>query len=218
MLATCLESEVEVPYGHTLTKGFTIMRLVIHTLIAASLLTLTACSTHQPKQLDSRARWVKDGSILLSRPLPQPSEILGSTRVLGFMPSKALEQPHWLRIRPASDEASLMTGPATTRTFAKIAASGIAPGTYQIQLKQTSPAWYATDEYFTARHLEVPAQGEGSRYLKGVFGTQAIFLDTNTAIHTGKLDTPEVQGIQLSDEAMAEIYDALAVGSSVVVE
>ena len=218
MLATCLESEVEVPYGHTLTKGFTIMRLAISTLIAASLLTLAACSSHQPKQLDSRAHWVKDGSILLSRPLPQPSEILGSTRVLGFMPSKALEQPHWLRIRLDSGEVNLMTGPTTSSTFSNMSSSGIARGTFQIQLKQTSPTWYASDEYFTARHLEVPAQGEASRYLKGVFGTQAIFLDTNTAIHTGKLDTPEVQGIQLSDEAMAEIYDALAVGSSVVVE
>ena len=53
--------------------------------------------------------------------------------------------------------------------------------------------------------------------MKGVFGPQAIFLDKNTAIHSGPVWTDEVGGVKVSKEDMARIFQAVTVGTKVEV-
>lgn len=87
----------------------------------------------------------------------------------------------------------------------------------QISLKQEDPAWYAPDSYYQRRQMEVPAANDGSRYLRGVYGDQALFCDATNAIHSSPAGLDEVGGIKIADEDLALVYQSLEIGDIITI-
>jgi hypothetical protein len=82
-------------------------------------------------------------------------------------------------------------------------------------LKQQAPLWYAPDSYFEQRGLEIPAEGSKERYRRGAFGAFALFLNDQTPLHSGPADCPDLQGVQLPEDDLKELFDNVEVGSAV---
>ena len=91
-------------------------------------------------------------------------------------------------------------------------------GTYKVALKQVNPTWYASDDYFTNRGIEIPAQGSKSRMLKGALGKQAIFFGDSYAIYSAPVSSEEVNGVAVNNEAITELFNALNVGGKIEVK
>ncbi len=88
------------------------------------------------------------------------------------------------------------------------------PGEYHILHKQATPLWYAPEQYFAARQMDVPAEGDRARYLRGALGEYAIYIDEKTPLHC-TVWTEEIGGIGLSDESLARLFYLLDIGASV---
>ncbi len=87
----------------------------------------------------------------------------------------------------------------------------------QISLKQEDPTWYAPDSYYQRRQMETPAANDGARYLRGVYGDQALFCDASTAVHSSPAGVEEVGGIKIADEDLALVYQSLQIGDTISV-
>jgi hypothetical protein len=82
-----------------------------------------------------------------------------------------------------------------------------------VLLKQRNAVWFAPDEYFAARGLEVPAENSRERYLKGALGDFVVYLDEDMALYSGPVDVPEIAGVRLDPNDLARIYYLLPVGA-----
>jgi len=87
-------------------------------------------------------------------------------------------------------------------------------GAYYLSGKEVDPLWYASDSYCSRRGIAPDSKG---RYLKGALGSRAIFVAPGLLIHSSPLWTEEVGGLKLSGADMLELYDALSLGSPVLV-
>ena len=141
--------------------------------------------------------------------------------LIGYFPPAATylpaENESWVEILRASKKVLIHKG---LSIVAEIQGEGdipLAPGEYYIQHKQKSPLWYAPDEYFSKRQLEVPAQGDRSRYRRGALGQFAIYPTTTFALHCGPVWTEDVGGLRISSSDLSSVYYTLPVGAPVVV-
>lgn len=77
--------------------------------------------------------------------------------------------------------------------------------------------WYAPKEYFINRALPVPAEGSRERFKRAALGSQTLFLNDQTPIHSGPVWLKEIGGVRVKSSAMSEIYSMVQVGTRVEV-
>lgn len=202
-------------YQFRMNKNSKILGKFSTPLLAAII--FLGCSNSRPIN-DEEKRWLASGQITISRSAPEAASV-GSMSMLGFLPVIGTHTGLWLSIDSKSKKVSLMEGSRIISTSEVDGmASGITPGSYQVLHMQKSALWYATDEYFTKRGLEVPSQGDKARFRRGAFGEYAIFLNKDTPIHSGPMFVDEIGGIRLSESDMSKIYYQLQVGSIIEVK
>lgn len=188
-------------------------------------LALSGCTTAGNSK---QSNWQEDGMIVLARPAPPvntesaySSEHSKGT-VFGFLPSLEAGSKPWLLLSTAENKLKLMQGKelklAVNLDAQAISASQLEGGVYEIIHKQRHPVWHATEEYFAARHIDAPAEGDAERFLKGALGDFALFTDKEMPIHSGPIELPELGGLRLKEDDIARIYYHLEVGSQFIVE
>jgi hypothetical protein len=171
----------------------------------------------------SSGTWLRDGSIAVSRPVPSHTASNGQTNdpLLGFMPTKQMAEPTrqgtWLRITRSSRKIEVVQDGRTTSVISGDGVQALRPGTYTIAHKQETPLWYAPDQYFALRDIEVPTNNETERFRRGALGTAAVFLDADTPIHNGPVWRDEIGGVRIDDQAMSALFNTLKVGDAVEV-
>lgn len=188
-------------------------------LVAVSTLAAIGCSKPQEHLTQQNAaHWLKDGMIAISRPVPATSE-LSSTSMLGFMPVKAaaVHIGPWISIDRQNKVLALMEGDKEISSLSGQGLENLKPGTFQILHKQRNALWYAPDSYFQVRGLDVPGQGDRSRYRRGALGDFVLYVDKNTPIHSGPIWNPEIGGVRLNDSDISKLYYSVEVGSAVEV-
>jgi hypothetical protein len=211
--------------GFSFTQRIAARRIVGVLLVSAS---LTACSGMSSGGLTNAtsspsAGWLADGTITVARAVPA-AQSLSQTTMLGFLPGTipALAAPIeragvWISIDRSQRKLTLFEGATTLGSFGGEGFDGLTAGTYQLALKQRTPLWYAPDAYFAARNLPVPAPGDRSRFRRGALGDFAIFLDKQTALHSGPVWSGDIGGIRMEENDLSRIYYRLEVGSVVEV-
>lgn len=93
--------------------------------------------------------------------------------------------------------------------------SSLAPGVYEVALKQDSASWHAASEYYSRRNLPLPGEGTQDRFLRGALGHHVIYLDDQTPIHSGPLWLREIGGVRIAPEYMQALYEQIQVGTFV---
>lgn len=201
-------------------RSITRCYLVLTALIAS---VVTGCSNHQVEQgrtLSVARVMPLDGSVSVAGPVPalEPlSALVESAHALGFVPAEAFHDGKWLSIDSKSNTVRLMDGQSEIRSGPVAGASLLRPGTFAIQHKQRGALWYAPDQYFSSRGLKVPGTGERGRYLRGALGDFSLFIDKNTPIHSGPVESREIGGIRAEENLLSEIYYSLDVGAPIEV-
>lgn len=198
------------------------MRCIRFAIVFSVLMFCSSCG--YAKLLDiaekSDVFWSKQGVIALARPVPA-IVAAQSSEMPGFMPTlqaiKASDSS-WLSINRKNNSIEIKTG---DKVIGEIKANGVeelSPGTYQIVHKQRRPLWYAPDSYFVEREIEVPPEGDQSRYLRGALGDFVLFLDRETPIHNSPIWCKDVGGIQMQETDISKLYYMLEIGSNVVIK
>jgi hypothetical protein len=162
------------------------------------------------------------GVITVSRQIPA-AEAAADIPALGFLPGEARSvataagKPLTLVLNRGKGTVSLLSGEQVVTTVKGEGLDLLAPGSYEVVHKQRNPLWYAPDSYFTARHLPTPTTHDRERFRKGALGEFALFLDKDTAIHAGPIFTNEVGGVRLAEDAIAQLYYRIPVGTTIQV-
>lgn len=164
------------------------------------------CGCSKPDVISFRS----DGYVSINRIAPQ---IATPETLLGFLPALENNSGDWLQIDTKSKKLILFEGTKKLQEAAIEGDISLKPGRYEIKHKQRSPLWYAGDDYFEARGLSVPEVGHRERYRRGALGDFALFIDSDTPIHSSPEYNKEVGGIRIDDEQMRKIYYSLDVGS-----
>jgi hypothetical protein len=202
---------------------------VIGTLTAA---TFVACSQSPKfKSVQSTRGEVRNGALMVARPVPHRALIaqhnsgVGSVDALGFAPSLLKGAPQEqgraaIVVSKSRRTVELLRGTEviTSTPIDARSAESLTPGTFKVMLEQRDPVWYATTEYYTARNLTIPSEGNRERFLKGALGDYAIFLTKDTAIHTAAVRSPEVKGVIVDEATMSAIAAVVAPGTPVIIE
>ena len=179
-------------------------------LLTISLLALNACTSS--KSINPQANLTlskySSGSLTISRPLPEIKlAALDSNKILGFSPALGIHSGDWLSLDRSSKTISLMRGENKIFSANFELSDKIQPGSFKLIHKQTKPAWYADDNYFTNRKLEVPSKNDAQRFLKGALGDFVLILDKEISLHNAPLwAQDDVGGLRLADNDIARIY------------
>jgi len=162
---------------------------------------------------------VSSGVVVVARSMPEVSAPDFESTMLGFMPIDSLSGgENWVVLDLEEGSLRLMDGRDTTQSFLVNRLSADLPsGNYTVQLMQRNALWYAPEQYFLNRGLEIPPEGAGSRFLKGALGPQVIYLTEDIFIHSSPLYSEEVGGIQLEPQALDQLAGSLELGSVFVV-
>lgn len=178
---------------------------------------------------------VSSGIIMIGGPAPEPNPaLIGNSlrNALAFDVSSSLSVPSWLEIDRITSLVRLKQGDQTIQEVAAKFPVALAAGQYSVIHKQRNPLWYANTEYFNRRGLAVPAEGSRDRFLRGALGDFAIFMQEAAAqnqstaddehkpmtqIHCGPAWSEELGGAQIEGTVMAKLYNALEIGSAVIV-
>lgn len=176
---------------------------------------LCACSKSPAPASEQNAQWLRDGMIAISRPLPGINHS-ASQELLGFMPiPRTMHSGAWISLDSDKGFLSVMNGDKQMSAVAGQGFENLKPGTYQLLHKQKNALWYAPDSYFSARGLDIPAQGDRSRYRRGALGDFVLYINKDTPIYSGPVWDPEIGGVRISEDDMARLYHSVDVGSSV---
>jgi len=143
--------------------------------------------------------------------------------VFGYLPpSKGYLPPAknqvWVKISKSSNEVSLMRGKSELKSFKAEGLLTKPNGRYLIEQKLVDPLWFATDEYFIKRGLDVPAMESPERYRRGAFGTHALLSGTSeVSLHDSAVWSADVGGLKLSSTNLEELTSKLSLGSEIMV-
>lgn len=118
----------------------------------------------------------------------------------------------WLSIDQSKKTLSIVES-GTTVFSAPFFGNAPSGSSYSVLLKQRNAVWFAPDQYFTARGLDLPATSSRERYLKGALGDFVVYLAENFAIYSGPTDVPEISGIRVEPNDLARLYYLLPVGA-----
>ena len=173
------------------------------------------------------AKYALSGSIVISKPIP--TKVSNSIQddtvhspLLGFTPPSKdfvpAENEAWLEIARKTKEIKLRQGSKVVQSVKAEGNITLKPGQYSLQHKQKRPLWYAPDEYFTKRGIDVPASGDRARYRRGALGQYVIYATTTFPIHSGPVWSEDVGGIRVNLAELSSIYYKLPVGASIVVK
>jgi hypothetical protein len=193
----------------------------LRVLALTLLLVLTGCATASFNPATAQS-WLQDGTLALMRPVPKQNmyaQNFQSEPMARMRPpeqEQPISPPH-LVVHGASHSLTLSLPGSAPVTVKAQGTYALKPGSYKVALKQTEPLWYAPPTYYLRRGIQVPADGSKARYMRGALGSKAIFLDREIPIHSGPVWTEEIGGLRLSEEDMARIFDAVAVGGRVEV-
>lgn len=179
-------------------------------------------------------RFMRSGTIVLSRQIPQtsekPSQVAmedsGESKVAQFGPIIGYIPPTlgladnevWLEIDSKLKTINVYKGQNKLQALHAEGVVGLAPGTYALQHKQKRPLWYAPDSYFTKRGLPVPNASDKERYRRGALGGLVLYPTTTFPIHTAPIWTDDVGGLKVPQGELASVYFMLPVGSTVIVK
>ena len=193
--------------------------LFLAALLLAAIVPMTTsgCASAPAAAPSQNSNLLPDGVIAISRPVPHVGTADTQFPALGFMPQQSMPKSIWLSIDRSANQIKLFNGTSIDGVFAAEGLSALPPGTYQIQMKQKSPTWYAKNDYFTARLLPVPPENDPARYRRGALGQYALFVTKDLSIHSGSVWTPEVGGIKIDEASGKMLYEHLKVGSTVIV-
>ena len=196
------------------------------------LIALTGCSVHGSSSAGGE-RFASSGTVILSGQLtgsavsPAPTVVADNQPVkmaplVGFLPPTIgfipADNETWLEVDRLTKSVILFKGKNKIKEMQGEGSVSIDAGEYFIQQKQKHPLWYATDDYFSRRHLSVPAKEDRLRYRRGAYGPFAIFPSTNFPIHSGPVWSSDVGGLRISKGDLSAIYYTLPVGAPVVVK
>jgi lipoprotein-anchoring transpeptidase ErfK/SrfK len=63
--------------------------------------------------------------------------------------------------------------------------------------------------------MVVPEEGSRERFKRAALGSQTIFLNNQTPIHSGPVWMQEIGGIRLSTAEMQQVFSTITVGTRV---
>ena len=182
--------------------------LFLSTSILALLLCASGCGSTKPQRAPKS--WLSDGSITISRSMPEVSQ-LTSSPMLGFMPFTS--QKNAVTIDLSKQRLSFRTADGQT-IRARFAGKVKQTGNFTVSLIEENPVWHASKDYYSDRGLETPKSGSKERYLKAILGEQAIYLSNGAVIYSSKHKTPYVDGINLKRSDFRKVLKTLKIGDS----
>ena len=175
---------------------------------------ISACS--QTKTFDSPSvNWLSSGSISISRPAPSIIDN-ESPNVLGFLPFQSNKK--WLKINSQEKTISLMNGSNAVIKSNYESIKDFESGRYYLAMKQKNSLWYADDNYFINRNLEIPDKNSQQRYFKSALGEFSLYLDSNKIIHSSILNDEDVGGLIIKNEDLGLIFNSLMPDDLIIVK
>ncbi len=219
----------------------TAKRLAFLTVSAFAFSACTADGKLVPSTIfSSGSKYLESGTVILSRQIPAKPAVSakvspplsaeasedGTLRPLaplvGYFPPAVTylpaENETWLEINRQNKVLTLYKGKGVIKEIHGEGDVTINPGDYYLQHKQKAPLWYAPNEYFAKRQLNVPPASDRLRYRRGALGKFALFPTTTFPIHCAPIWTKEVGGIRVSATDLSSIYYMLPVGAPIVVK
>jgi len=227
------------------TYRFTARCLLAAAASLSASIILSACSAAGGKFLPSTifssgSKYLESGTVILSHQMPaKPSPLAKLSRpisaeehedgtlhplapLVGYFPPAVTylpaENETWLEINRQNKVLTLYKGKGVIKEIHGEGDVSITPGDYYLQHKQKAPLWYAPNEYFAKRQLNVPPPSDRLRYRRGALGKFALFPTTTFPIHCAPIWTQEVGGIRVSANDLSSIYYMLPVGAPIVVK
>jgi len=197
------------------------VRLAVHVTCALLLSFVSSgCSwiTHE-----SRDRtWLTDGSLALSRPVPPISsapKLPASRALAAVMPPDDLKMevgggPALIVSRKTKTITALQPGQAPVVIHTE-GTQFLPEGSFSVTLKEENPLWYAPSDYFTKRSLDIPGEGSRERFRRAALGTQSLFLNNQTPIHSGPVWMQEIGGLRVEPKEMTQLFSMVSVGTRV---
>jgi hypothetical protein len=190
-------------------------RAIYVALGVLSLFSATGCAV-LPKGSSADNRWLQSGSLALSRPMPNPSR-----------PTTPLEQASTGSATSSDSAALIISRRDSTLTAVRPGAAPLViktdgaqhlhSGSFSVTQKELDPLWYAPKEYFMKRALPIPPEGSRERFKRAALGSQTIYLNDQTPIHSGPVWMREIGGLRVNSSAMNELYSMIQVGTRVEV-
>ena len=221
-------------------------QLVARSLVLPALLTclgtLSACSVKKTEYSPELANMIQasnfrsSGTIILSQRPPAKPDIAAAVRafgteialesesfspLLGYFPPAATYLPAdnetWLEVDREKKTISVYRGKNLIKKMQGEGNVAMNSGDYFLVNKQKKPNWYAPDQYFTKRELQVPESNDPVRYRKGALGKYALFPAPTFPIHCSQVWSEEVGGLRVSATDLQSVYYMLPVGAPVVI-
>jgi len=164
------------------------------------------------------AAWLESGALALSRPVPPAMTAMKrpDNAPQTAPPTASLEVTQLVVSRSDRTIALIQPG-SSPLVFKTEGAQSLPGGSFSITLKEADPLWYAPNEYFTNRSLQVPAQGSRARFMRAALGHRALYLNDQTPIHSGPVWLKEIGGLRLKQQEMEQLYSMVNVGTRVEV-
>lgn len=202
-----------------------------------TLVQLFSSDTTQIPSLTSQG-FTPYGAVIMSKMVPSPSEVQNVTKSASMNSTLALGKAVGYNERSANLVNQAMAqlpsaGPTvrvnlgskiisvndgTSDIFSTSFEGSIKDGLYAVKEKSFEPAWYASDDYFIRRGLQVPAENDVSnRVRKGALGKQALLLSQNAVIHSGRVWTPEIGGLRVEESQLSQLMKHISETCPVVV-
>jgi len=183
------------------------------------LLLLAGCSSMRLVTGGSNAKWLENGSLALSRPLPaKGSPAISQVAVASNVPAPTANSGAAQIIISRRDNTLTAVLPGSSPlVFRAEGAASLPQGSFSVTMKEESPLWYAPKEYFTSRALEVPDEGSRTRFRRAALGNRAMYLDNQAPIHSGPVWLKEIGGLRVKQGEMNQIYSMVGVGTRVEV-
>jgi len=168
-----------------------------------------------------------DGSPVLSRTRLSGGRLISGKRklfapLIGYFPPAHAYMPAdnetWLEVDSKKKTLTLFKGKSAIKEIKGEGSVSLDEGEYYLQHKQKQPLWYAPDDYFKKRKLNIPSPGDRLRYRRGALGNYALYPTTTFPIHCGPIWSKDVGGLRVSATELSSIYYMLPVGAPIVVK
>lgn len=95
-------------------------------------------------------------------------------------------------------------------------------GIFEVGRKRKDPVWYAPDWHYLEKGLRPPPADSPERYLHGVLGDYALYIDDEIAIHgtrdRGSVGRASSHGcLRMFNEDISRVFDLVSVGTKVII-
>jgi lipoprotein-anchoring transpeptidase ErfK/SrfK len=95
-------------------------------------------------------------------------------------------------------------------------------GIFEVGRMKRDPVWFAPDWHFVEQRRPVPPRDSPDRYVRGILGDYALYIDDEIAIH-GTRDRSSVGRasshgcLRMYNEDIAVVYGLVALGTKVII-